>query len=335
MVIALALEVDAIRLVWDMQEQEEHNRALLVFNSHEAWVYQLAALGYDLDIIIGLTGRYRPGWDEQMRPLPPRSRLLTLAEAQQTPRRYHCIITHNTTDLLDIKDRAEPRLLVIHSTLEGRAQEEDSNVAPQKMKEMVHGYLRLVGGHAVAVSLLKGRSWDFGEDEVPFCADPDDYLPYSGEVAAGLRICNFIESRKKILLWDFHEEAFGGIPVHLVGHNPNMPGVAAAQSWDHLKTTLQTHRFYIHTADPELEDGYNMSTIEAMAAGLPVLGNPHPTSPVKHGLSGFLSDEPDQLRKYAKMLLEDRRLAELMGRQARKTVMEHFSVSKFKNIVAR
>jgi glycosyltransferase involved in cell wall biosynthesis len=221
--------------------------------------------------------------------------------------------------------------MVIHSTLDGRMQEESSNVSPQKMKEMVHGYLRLVGGHAVAVSLLKGRSWDFGEDAVPFCADPEDYLTHSGEVAAGLRICNFIQSRKKILLWDFHEQAFSGIPVHLVGHNPNMRGISAAESWDHLKTILQSHRFYIHTADPKLEDGYNMSTIEAMAAGLPVLGNPNPTSPVEHGRSGFLSDDPEQLQKYARMLLEDARLAQLMGQKARKTVMEHFSVSKFKN----
>lgn len=89
-----------------------------------------------------------------------------------------------------------------------------------------------------------------------------------------------------------------------------MPTVKASDNWGHLKKLLQSHRFYIHTADPRLEDGYNMATIEAMAAGLPVLGNRHPTSPVKHGLSGFLIDDPYKLRKYAKMLLEDRYLAE-------------------------
>jgi glycosyltransferase involved in cell wall biosynthesis len=73
-----------------------------------------------------------------------------------------------------------------------------------------------------------------------------------------------------------------------------------------------------------------MATIEAMAAGMPVLGNRHPTSPIKHGLSGFLSDDPDGLRKYARILLEDRDLAAKMGQQARKTAVEHFSVSKFK-----
>lgn len=315
-----------------MQEQEEqtHKKTLLVFNCHEAWVYQLGELGYDLDIIVGLKGQYKQTWDEQIRPVPPNCRLVTLSEAQQSSTSYYCIIMHNITDLLDVKHRSEPRLTVIHLSIEARLVEEKSSIEPEKMKEMLHKYLKLVGGHAVAVSKFKGNSWGFTEDIVPFGAAPDDYLPYCGEKACGLRISNFIDKRKQSLLWDFHERVFDGIAVRIVGHNPSMPGVAASESWEHLKKILQSHRFYIHTADPRLEDGYNMATIEAMAAGMPVLGNRHPTSLIKHGLSGFLSDEPDALRKYAGILLEDRDLAAKMGQQARKTAMEHFSMSKFK-----
>ncbi len=314
----------------DKQVEQAHQETLLVFNCHEPWVYQLGVLGYNLDIIIGLKGRYKESWDEQMRPVPPNSRLITLSEALRSPVRYYCIITHNITDLLDVKQRPEPRLTVIHLPIEARMLEEKSNIEPEKMKEMLHKYLRLVGGHAAAVSMLKGKSWGFTEDIVPFWGEPDDYLPYSGEKACGLRISNFIQRRKQFLLWDFHERAFDGVPVRIVGHNPDMPGVAASENWDHLKKLLQSHRFYIHTADPELEDGYNMATIEAMAAGMAVLGNRHPTSPIKHGVSGFLSDDADELRKYARMLLEDKGLAILMGQQARKTVIERFSIERFK-----
>ncbi len=312
------------------EKGQTHKRTLLVFNCHEPWVHQLGVLGYKLDIIIGLKGRYLETWDEQMRPIPPDSRLITLPQAQQSQTRYYCIITHNITDLLDIKQRPEPRLMVIHSTFEGRAMEENSDVNPQDMKDTLKKYLKLIGGHAIAISLLKGKSWDLTEDIIPCAVDVDDYLPFSGEKSSGLRICNFIESRKKILLWDFHEKAFDNIPVHLVGHNPNMAGVRAANNWDHLKRKLQSHRFYIHTAHPELEDGYNMASLEAMAAGMPVLGNRHPTSPIEHGVNGFLSDDPAELRKYANMLLEDKILATMMGREARKTVIEQFSMSKFK-----
>jgi hypothetical protein len=320
-----------------MHNQEEHNnnKTLLVFNCHEAWLYQLGRLGYDLDIIVGLEGKYHLTWDEQMRPVPPNSRLISLPEALKSEKQYYCIITHNITDLLDVKFRPEPRLIVIHSTIEGRMLEEKSTVEPERIRQMLHKYLELVGGHVVAVAMLKGKSWGFTEDIVVAGVEPGDYLPYSGQKDCGLRICNFIESRKKILLWDFHEKAFDGVPVRLVGHNPDMPGVKAAENWNDLKQILQSHRFYVHTADPRLEDGYNIASIEAMAAGMPVLGNLNPSSPVEHGVSGFLSDDPDELRKYARMLLDDRDLAVRMGAEARKVVSEHFSTAKFKEAFLR
>jgi glycosyltransferase involved in cell wall biosynthesis len=312
-----------------------YKKVLLVFNCHEAWVYQLGVLGYKLDIIAGLKGQHKTTWDEQMRPIPPDSRIITLSQALQSDESYYCIITHNITDLLDVKNRTEPRLLVIHSTIEGRKLEEKSKVEPAQMKQMLHEYLSLVGGHVVSVSQLKGKSWGFTEDIIPFCADPNDYASFTGEKSCGLRICNYIESRKKILLWNLHKKAFDGLPIKLVGHNPDMPGVSAAKNWDDLKQILRSHRFYIHTADPMLEDGYNMATIEAMAAGMPVLGNKHPSSPIKHGVSGFLSDEPKELRKYAQMLLEDKELAIRMGREAQKTVREQFCKERFKTSFLR
>lgn len=310
-------------------------KTLLVFNCDEPWVYQLGALGYALDIVIGLKDGNRQTWDTSMRPLPATARLVTLSEALESPSDYYCIVVHNTTDLFDIRSRPEPRLIVLHHTVEGRLQEEHSNIDPQKLKDMLHTYLELVGGHAVTISRFEGESWGFTDDIVPFGINIDDYLPHSGDKTCGLRICNVINSRRNMLLWDFHESAFEGLPVTLVGHNPDIPGVDAARDWDHLKRILRAHRLYIHTADPRSESGYNMATAEAMAAGLPVLGNRHPTSPIKHGVSGFLTDNPNALRRYAQILLEDRDLATLMGQQARRTVAERFSMTRFRHAFLR
>jgi len=60
------------------QQEQDCRGTLLVFNCHEAWVSQLAVLGYQLDIIVGLKGQYKDTWDRQMRPIPPNSRLLSL-----------------------------------------------------------------------------------------------------------------------------------------------------------------------------------------------------------------------------------------------------------------
>ena len=60
------------------------------------------------------------------------------------------------------------------------------------------------------------------------------------------------------------------------------------------------------------------------------MGNKHPDSPVKHGVSGFLSDDPNELGKYAQMLLEDRDLAIKMGQESQRAISEHFSKESFR-----
>jgi hypothetical protein len=344
------------------------NGRLLVFNCHEAWVFQLRLLQRPMDIIVDLPGRHVRDWDEAVRPIPPFARVVSLAEARKKRERYACIIAHNLSDLLDIKALRGPRILVIHLTLDGMILEQRAKTDAQEFRAAVAKFVEMTHTQVMAVSQLKARSWGFGtgcardcakngdglgsgqngrvstpsgiagngaEDIVRLTADPADYLPWRGELAAGLRIASFVQRRPRTLLWDFHQKAFEGIPVTLVGHNPEMPGVRASRSWEELKEILQQHRFYVHTADPRLEDGYNTATLEAMAAGLPVLGNCHPSSPVVHGVSGYLSDDPGELAAYAKQLLGDRGLAERMGQAARETVREGFSGEAFRAGVER
>ncbi|MBF0142575.1 MAG: glycosyltransferase family 4 protein [Magnetococcales bacterium] len=302
---------------------------LLTLNCHEAWVHQLGYLDARVDIIDGLPNRYTPSWDTHVRPVPANARLISLEAAHAPGNRYDCVIAHNMTDLMDVKLVAAARIIVFHATLEGRLAVDAAADEPQRISGIIRRYLTLTGGIGVAVSSMKGRSWGFPDDVVPNGVDCDAYLPWSGEVAAGVRVANQIQQKRRILAWDFHERAFADLPVTIVGHNPEMPGVAPSESWDDLKGLLRRHRFFIHTAHPDLEDGYNMASLEAMAAGLPILGNRHPTSPVVHGVSGFLAETPDELNGLAKRLIDDRELAAHMGEEARRQVRKEFDISLF------
>lgn len=297
-------------------------------------MYQLGYLGDAIDLIDGMPGRYCSSWDTRIRPIPPNARLIGLEDAlaeQRKPdaRPYDCIVAHNVTDLMDLKEARGPRLLVLHVTLEGRVRNEGASAVPPGFARTVQQYLDMVGGQAIAVSALKAKSWNIGARIVPCGVDVDGYLPHDGSVAAGIRVANQIGARREVLHWSFHERAFRDVPIRLVGHNPDMPGVAPSDDWDHLKRLLSQHRFFVHTAHPELEEGYNMATVEAMAAGLPVLGNRHPASPIEHGKTGYLSDDPDELADYAKALLRDPELATTMGRAARETARARFSIAQF------
>ncbi|MEP7382712.1 MAG: glycosyltransferase [Gemmatimonadota bacterium] len=303
---------------------------LLVLNCHEAWVHQLGALRAELEIVVGLPGRYTRVWDACMRPLPAEARTVTLDEVRLRGAAYDCVINHNITDLLDTKFLDAPKLLVLHDTLEGRMAQQEAEFDARDMRASLNSYLGSVGGHAVAITRSKAKSWGVTHTVVSNSADPDAYLPWVGDVACGLRVANHVTSKRVFLAWDFHEAAMDGVPLRLVGHNPDMPGVDAADSWDQLKRIFASHRFFVHTADPRYEDGYNMAVLEAMAAGMPILTNRHPTTIVEHGVSGYIADSPDEMRHYAERLLADRDHAEALGEKGRAFVARHHSPDRFR-----
>lgn len=303
---------------------------LLVFNCHEAWVWQLDGMDFELHIVVGLKGRYSQSWDTRVRPLPRSARLVTLDEVLRSHDEYYCVVTHSVTELLDVKALQLPKLLLLHTTLEGRAIEERSSIAPAELSRLLPKFLDLVRGHAAAVSGLKARSWGAVNDVVEPGVDPDDYLTHNGSAARGLRICDQFNRKRQLLRANLHEQAFADIPVTWVGHNPDIPGARAATGWPDLKHTLSHHRFYIHTAHPRYEDGFDLPMLEAMAAGLPVIGNPHPNSPVEHEVSGFLSDDPVALCANAERLLRDPELARRMGTAARDVVRKRFGRERFR-----
>jgi hypothetical protein len=184
--------------------------------------------------------------------------LISLQQAFAGHAPYDCIIAHNLSDLFDTRTVPGPRMLIIHLTLEGMILEQNAQTPVVEYRNAVAEYTERVGAHVVAVSSLKGKSWGFTEHIVPLTANPAEYLPWTGELACGPRVSNFVLRRARTLRWDFHGQAFAGLPITLVGHNPEFPGVRASSSWAELKDTFRRHRFFVHTAEPELEDGYNM-----------------------------------------------------------------------------
>jgi hypothetical protein len=305
-------------------------RRVLVMNCHEPWVFQLSHIDADLHVVTDLPGRAVRGWDAQLRPVPPNARFITLQQALKAgSSAWDLAVCHNVTDLLDLSALELPKLLVLHSTLQGRMAQQDATFDPQEMVAMLATYLQRIGGHAVGVTQAKAASWGIDGEPLLTCADPADYLTPTYELPMGLRVANSVVSKRVFLAWDFHEQAFGALPVRLIGHNPEL-GITAANGWDDLKRQFASHRFQVHTADPAYEDGFNMAVAEGLAAGLPLITNTHPTSPVVHGVNGFQARTPAEAQAYARQLLDDPALARRLGAAARGTARQLYSVAAFR-----
>lgn len=302
---------------------------LLVFNCHESWVHQLRHVPHELDILVDLPGRDVRGWDYGARPLPPHARCVPWGAHGAQARSYDLVVGHSLADMRDARAFDGPRLVIFHATLEGRLIEEGASWSAEQLRAMTAEFLQRERVTPVAISALKARSWGVPLPPLTPAIEVEAYELGGLEIGRGVRVVNHVLRRRHILNWALHQEAFDGLPLTLIGRNPGVWAAERARSWDHLKQLLGSHRFIVHTVDAALEDGYNLAMLEGMASGLPVIGTPHPSSPVVHGVNGFLSADPMALRAFAEQLLADRELARRMGRAAREAVREAFPVTTF------
>lgn len=304
---------------------------ILTFNSHEAYIASLARIGFPMDVVCDLAGHHHAGWDERMRPIPENVRLIGIADALENRSAYDCVIGHNITDLLALTHLEGPaRVLVLHSSLAGRMAQERVDVDAKDLRAAIRRYLTLLGGRIVVISEMKAKTWDLPCTVIRGAVDVGDYGPWEGGLASGLRVANHVTQKSEYLHWSLHEDIVrDDLPCQLIGVNPDRAGVAPADGWDELRALYRAHRFYLHTAAPDLEDGYNLASLEAMASGMPVVANAHPSCPIEHERSGIVADSAETLREGAQRLLADREWARTLGARARETVRAEFPLEGF------
>ncbi|MDP6388159.1 MAG: glycosyltransferase, partial [Candidatus Pacebacteria bacterium] len=115
----------------------------------------------------------------------------------------------------------------------------------------------------------------------------------------------------------------------IMGENPTIPESSESKNWDELKSRYITHRLFLNTNVNQYEDGYNLSMLEAMATGMPVVSTANDSSPLIDGENGFISDEIDYLREKIQFLFKNRDEAKRIGQNGRRTVKEKFSLNAF------
>lgn len=116
------------------------------------------------------------------------------------------------------------------------------------------------------------------------------------------------------------------IPVYVRGDNPGW--TEPAKTLEILRDEYRSSRLFLNTS---LVSTCPTTVLEAAACGVPIVTTATTMLPeiIQNGYNGFISNDVNKLREYVNLLLNDSKLAFELGNNARKTMIEKFSIHSF------
>ncbi len=304
---------------------------ILTFNWHEGYIALLGKLPVSFDIVERKKGGYER-WMHEFRPCPRGSRILSAEEAMAHLSReeYDAVICHDVSDLLMTQRSPIPQFLVFHNRLDTMVALGQNRVDAGEYLESLKTLLGSVADlTTVFISPGKKESWGLSGPVILPGIDSREWSGYVGDLPRALRVGNFLEERDLMLGARLGSRVLEGLPQTVLGLNPNIPDSRCSKNVGDLMEQMRSHRLYLHATVEPWEDGYNLSLLEAMATGMPVVALSHSGSPVIEGVSGYLSSREEELRERVEQLLSDRDQAAQMGQKARETVEREFPMDRF------
>ncbi len=303
---------------------------ILSYNWHEPYLCLLSKIGHTFLIVEPKLsdGKYRR-WDKNMRPVPDNVILVSEKEAktQLDEGAIDLLIAHNIKDLVNVYGYSLPKIIVFHNKLTTEIKLGSNKVNREDYLIKINPLLKDV--KKVFISENKRCDWGLDGDVILPGIDVNDYGGYSGDNPSILRVGNMIKERDIMMGFTKSESILLDLPSQTLGLNPTITESRLSSGFDDLLDHYRSFRVYLHTTLNPYEDGYNLSLLEAMAVGMPVLSIANKTSPIKNGINGYISDDIQNLRSCAVKLLEDQKLAYSLGQKARETVKDKFSQIKF------
>lgn len=151
---------------------------------------------------------------------------------------------------------------------------------------------------------------------------------YTGELARGLVVVNGLAHRGRRLGADVFERVRNEVPLDLVGmRSDELDGLGEVPPTG-MAAFGARYRFFFN---PIRWTSLGLAVCEAMTVGLPIvaLATTEMVTVVEDGVSGFVDTDVDRLVHCMHDLLRDPCLATELGKAARTTALERFSINRF------
>lgn len=124
-------------------------------------------------------------------------------------------------------------------------------------------------------------------------------------------------------LW---EKIILGFPYKVLGTTPGLS--EPAKNEKELSEAYKSYSIFVNTSQIS---PIPTSLLEAMSSGMCPISSATCLIPniIENGVNGFISNDPEELKSYIKMCLEDTALATRIGQNARQTIIDRFPLSRF------
>ena len=310
---------------------------ILINNVHCVYVWMLAHTNH---LILVTNPPRSTAWDTRQRDLP--ANVITLDNAENISnflelgkeRIDRCILQdtflQGKDGKMDIVDRMLferincKKVMLFHNSFQTHFRSVDPEYHNRIKKEINE---KLKGIKKVFISKMKQDSWGEvgvgGDIILPFI-DVENYGGYKcGDYV--LTTCNNFKARDFMNGFVKSMALTNGMLYKLVGEGEGQQGLAPNHG--ELKKAYQNARVYLCLNNPNFEDGYNLSMLEAMATGVPCVTLDHPTSPIINGVNGFRSNDLNLINKFIKNVTQEELIKLSAG--ARKTADELYPFEDF------
>jgi hypothetical protein len=303
--------------------REGRRLRVLTWHVHGNYLYSLTQVPHDF-IVPVLPGN-PPGYSALGPNIPWGSNVRMVPARDLRREELDCIVYQSRGafekdrhELLDARQLALPCAYIEHNP-------------PEPHPTDTRHFFRHEKGILVHVTHFNSLMWDADvpsiviEHGVPEAPG----VVYSGEIARGIAVINHLRRRGRRVGADVYRWARERAPIDLIGmQSEEMEGGLGEVPNSAVPAFISRYRYFF---TPIRYASLGLSLVEAMMAGLPVVGVAATELPgvITNGVDGYVDTRRERLLECMHQLSSDRDLAQRWGRAAWQTALQRFGIERY------
>lgn len=294
---------------------------ILTFPTHERYETGLCLTGHNFYAMRG------PGikdWDSTYAPLPDNYTLLPHKSNPPTDIDFDLVLSQNKMAHYKTAASVSAPLHIPIVNLTHVLPPTDWGAGQLQQFKNMKGHVN------VFISEYNRKVWGWEEDEalvIHHGIDTEVFKPNKKErEEVALSVVNDWINRDWCCGFRLWQSVTKDMPVKVVGNTPGLS--SPAKDVNELVEFYQTSQVFVNTS---LVSPVPTALLEAMSCGCAVISTANCMIPeiIQNGVNGYCTNDPREMRDYLMMLLKDPAKCYSMGKAARKTIEEKFSMNTF------